>query len=534
MRHSLLMISLAGILAAVPAWSQTASPTRSDEPKAETRRAKPVDEAKAKKDPEAAVASAIEDAQPRHGSVTTAKGVRIDYTVTPGTLTIRNDAGDPIASMFYVAYVAPRGRDGHERPVTFLFNGGPGSSSMWLHMGSWGPVRVDTPTATAYAPAPFPIEENRLTLLDDTDLVFIDAVGTGLSRAIGNAKPQDFYGVDPDIDAFARAVQRYLTINDRWNAPKFIYGESYGTLRAAGLVYALQQRGIETNGVVLQSSILNYGARQPGFDISPVRFLPSYAATAWYHNRLPNRPATLEPFLTEVRNWTRGPYLMALAQGDNLPDDQRQAIAQQMSAYTGLSVPFLLHSDLRVDLNRFRKELLRDSGGTIGRLDSRFVGTDVDSAGDEPDYDVTDTSMSGPYVAALNKYLFGTLGYKTDLTYRPTFYQEIGGGHWDQKHRAPGRGGQPMGLAATSLDLAMTMRQNPHLKVLSLNGYYDMATPFFGAEWDLAHMQIAPALRKNITFRYYESGHMIYIAPDAMAKMKTDLDAFYREATSGN
>jgi carboxypeptidase C (cathepsin A) len=229
-----------------------------------------------------------------------------------------------------------------------------------------------------------------------------------------------------------------------------------------------------------------------------------------------------------VRNWTRGPYLQALAQGHNLSDPDRQGIAQQMSAYTGLSVPFLLSADLRISLSRFRKELLRDERGTIGRLDARFIGTDVDAAGDEPDYDVTDTSMSGPYVAALNKYLFGTLGYKTRLEYRPTFYQEIGGGRWNQKHKGPS--GQNMALAATWLDLAATMRENPHLKVLSLNGYYDLATPFFGAEWDLAQMQIQPELRKNITFRYYESGHMIYIAPEAMAKMKHDLDEFYSAA----
>jgi carboxypeptidase C (cathepsin A) len=528
MRHASSCLALAALLLAVaPLAAQKAEhgASRHDDSHAETAK----DEATTP-DPDAAVGSAVEDAQPKHGSVTTANGRTIAYTVTPGTLTIRNDAGDPTASMFYVAYVADRAKGAKERPVTFLFNGGPGSSSMWLHMGSWGPVRVDTPTATAYPAAPYPIGPNRLTLLDDSDLVFVDAVGTGLSRPIGKAKGQDFYGVDPDIDAFARAVQRYLTLNDRWDAPKFIYGESYGTLRAAGLVYALQQRGVQVNGVMLQSSILNYGSRQPGFDISEVRFLPSYAATAWYHNRLPNRPPALEPFLTEVREWARGPYLAALAQGDNLPEDQRQAIAGQMSAYTGLSVPFLLSSDLRVDLDRFRKELLRDQRGTIGRLDSRFVGTDIDAAGDQPAYDVTDTSMSGPYVAALNKYLFGTLGYKTKLTYRPTFYQEIGGGHWDQKHRGPT--GQMQALAATSIDLAMAMRQNPHLRVLSLNGYYDMATPFFGAEWDLAHMQIAPALRKNITYRYYESGHMIYIAPEAMPKMKRDLDQFYSEATS--
>jgi hypothetical protein len=219
------VISLVALMCGAPAYSQRAQ-ARHDEPRAQDNPAKGADETVAKGADESVLASATEDAQPRHGSVTTAKGVRIDYVVTPGTLTIRNDAGEPIASMFYVAYTAPRARDGRERPVTFLFNGGPGSSSMWLHMGSWGPIRVDTPTPTAYAPAPFNIGENRLTLLDDSDLVFIDAVGTGLSRAVGKAKPQDFYGVDPDIDAFARAIQRYLTLNDRWNSPKFMHFSS--------------------------------------------------------------------------------------------------------------------------------------------------------------------------------------------------------------------------------------------------------------------------------------------------------------------
>jgi carboxypeptidase C (cathepsin A) len=531
MRYVLTLLALTTVLATAPIVAQSAEKGANhgdDKPNAEEKH----DGDAAKPDPEAAVASAVEEAQSKHGSVTTASGRKIEYTVTPGTLTIRNDAGDPIASMFYVGYVANRAKgEEHERPITFLFNGGPGSSSMWLHMGSWGPVRVDTPTATAYPPAPFHIGENRLTLLDDSDLVFVDAIGTGLSRPLGKAKGEDFYGVDPDIDAFARAIQRYLTLNDRWNAPKFVYGESYGTLRAGGLVFALQQRGIQTNGVILQSSVLNYGVRQPGNNIGDMRLLPSYAATAWYHKRLQNRPEALEPFLTEVRAWTRGPYLLALAQGDNLSEQDRQAIAQQMSAYTGLPVPFILSSDLRVNLNRFRKELMRDQRGVVGRLDSRFVGTDVDAAGEQPDYDVTDTSMSGPYVAALNKYLFGTLGYKTKLTYRPTFYQEVGGEHWSQKHKGPN--GQNMALAATSLDLAATMRENPHLKVLSLNGYYDLATPFFGAEWDLSQLQVSPTLHKNITIRYYESGHMIYIAPEAMGKMKKDLDQFYSEATAG-
>ncbi|MBU3078536.1 S10 family peptidase [Sphingomonas quercus] len=481
-------------------------------------------------DPDVALASATEDAQPRRGSVTVA-GKLINYTVTPGTLTIRNDNGEAVASMFYVAYVADRPAGAAERPVTFTYNGGPGSSSMWLHMGSIGPVHVETPDPAATAPAPFRITSNPHTMLDKTDIVFLDAIGTGLSRPIGKSKGPEFYGVDQDIDAFARGVQRYLTINDRWNSPKFLFGESYGTLRSAGLAYALQQRGVQVNGVTLLSSILNYGVRQPGYDQINLTFLPSYAATAWYHNRLPNRPPALEPFLTEVRQWAIGPYATALAKGSDLPDAERNAIAQQMSAYTGLSVKYLLDADLRVDLSRFRKELLRDQRRTVGRLDSRFIGIDVDAAGEGPEYDTTDTSISGPYIGALNKYLFGTLGYKTKLSYRPNYYSGISG-QWDQRHRGPGgrAGGGNMALADTALDLSAAMRQNPHLKVLSLNGYYDMATPFFGAEYDLKHMQIDPTLQKNVTFHYYESGHMVYINPAVTAQFKKDLDAFYDSA----
>ncbi len=232
------------------------------------------------------------------------------------------------------------------RPVTFTFNGGPGSSSMWLHMGSIGPVLVETPTAGSTAPAPYRIRNNPETMLDKTDIVFLDAIGTGLSRPIGKSKGPEFWGVDQDIDAFARGIMRYLTINDRWDSPKFLFGESYGTLRGAGLVYALQQRGVQMNGVVLLSSILNYGVRQPGYDQIYLTYLPTYAATAWYHNRLPNKPAALEPFLTEVRQWTTGPYASALAKGSDLGDEERNAVAQQMSAYTGLSVKYILDADL--------------------------------------------------------------------------------------------------------------------------------------------------------------------------------------------
>jgi len=488
----------------------------------------PAEKEEAKKD-DSAVAPVEEQAMPSRASVTVA-GKLIHYTATPGTLTIRNDAGEPIASMFYTAYVADRAKGAKERPVTFLFNGGPGSSTMWLHVGSFGPVRVDTPTPDTARPAPFAIGPNPDSLIDRSDLVFIDAIGTGLSRPLGKAQGKDFWGVDPDIDAFASAIQRYLTINNRWNAPKFLLGESYGTLRAAGLVNTLQERGVQMNGVVLLSSILNYGIRNPGYDQINVTYLPSYAATAWYHNRLPNRPATLEPFLSEVRAFALGPYLSALAKGDDLPDGERDAIATQLAAYTGLSKGFILQNKLRIDLGRFRKELMRDSSRTVGRLDSRFVGIDVDDSAADPEFDAADTSISGAYIAALNSYLFGTLGYKTPLSYRPNFYKEISPA-WDQRHRAPGGGGRPMPAADTALDLARAMRTNSHLKVLSLNGYYDMATPFAGAEYDLKHMQLDKALQANISYRYYESGHMIYIHPESMKGLRRDLLAFYDSAT---
>jgi len=478
---------------------------------------------------ETAKAPVIEQATPSRGNVTVA-GKRIDYTVTPGTLTIRNDEGEPIASMFYVGYVADHPAN-RPRPVTFVFNGGPGSSTMWLHIGSFGPVRVDTPSDQIHPPAPFNIGKNPDSLIDKTDFVFIDMMGAGLSRPLGKATGKDFWGVDQDIDLFASAIQRYITINNRWNSPKFILGESYGTLRGAGLVHELQSRGVQMNGIILLSSILNYGIRNPGYDQLYVTYLPSYAATAWYHNRLQNRPDTLEPFLTQVREYARGPYLAALAKGDALSNAERDQVAQKLAQYTGLSVEFLIRNRLRVELGRFRKELMRDVSRTVGRLDSRFIGIDIDDSAADPEYDATNPAIGGAYSAAINHYLFDTLGYKTELHYRPNFYRGItAAGGWDQGHRAPGINWK-MPAADTAIDLARAMRENPHLKVLALNGYYDLATPFYGAEYDLNHMQLDPSLRRNITVTYYESGHMIYIHPESMKALRRDLIEFYDSAT---
>jgi carboxypeptidase C (cathepsin A) len=453
-------------------------------------------------------------------------GHTIKYTATAGTLIIRDDKEQPQASVFYVAYTVDTGKP-ERRPVTFLYNGGPGSSSMWLHMGSFAPMRIETASPEATAPPPYHLVPNSDSLLDKTDLVFIDAVGAGYSRPLGKATGKDFWGVDQDISAFTRAIQRYVSINQRWNSPKFLYGESYGTTRSAAMVDALQDKGLAFNGVILMSSILNYGVRIPGYDEVYIGYLPSYAAAAWYHDKIPNKPADLKTYLDQVRAWASGPYAAALAQGQNLPPAQADAIAQQMATYTGLSVQYVKEANLRVDPSRFRKELLRDQRLTLGRYDSRFTGTDPDAAGENPDYDASDTGISGAFVSAFHDYMDQQLNYHTELDYRPT-YGEINK-NWDWKHQASGMR-RPLPLAYVAGDLAHAMRTNPNLKVLSVNGYYDFATPFFITEYDLAHMNLDPSLRDNLQFVYYPSGHMIYLNTDALKQLKADLARFYDHA----
>ena len=460
-------------------------------------------------------------------------GRSIGYTATAGTVTVRDDDGKPTASMFYVAYTAgANGGRGSGRPVTFFYNGGPGSSSVWLHMGSLAPVRVATDSPASTANAPFRLVANGDSLIDKSDLVFIDAMGAGFSRPLGDTKLQAFWGTDPDIDVFARGIERWLTINDRWNAPKVIFGESYGTTRSAGLAYRLAQDGAQLNGVVLLSSILNYGRRSPGFDQELVNYLPTYAATAAYHRRLANQAGDVMPLVQQVRDWARGPYALALAQGQALPDDQRQAIATRMAAYTGLSPRFILDNDLRVEPAAFRKELLRDQRRTLGRYDSRFTGLDAGAGGDAPSYDPSDTGITGAFVSSFHHYLTHDLRFDTDLIYRPTYYTQAL--RWSFDHHPPGSRGQgATNQADVALDLSAAMRQNPNLKVYSLNGLYDMATPFFGTEYDLAHMQLDRSLLPNLRFAYYPSGHMVYLNVEALHAMHADLARFYDEAVRG-
>ena len=482
---------------------------------------------------ESAYANApVEEREERTKGQVTVAGKRLGYTATAGTLTLRDLEGKPTASMFYTAYTLDGTRPGTKRPVTFFYNGGPGSPTFWLHMGSFAPVRLKTGNPESIRPAPYDFGPNPYTLLDKTDMVFLDAIGAGYSRPLGDTKPAAFYGVDEDADAFAKAIIRYTTKNGRWNSPKFLFGESYGTLRSGALAYQLQDRGMALNGVVLLSSIMNYGYRQPGLDQVYLNYLPSYAATAWYHNRLPNRPADVATVVQQARDFAVGPYMSALAKGQNISDAERDQVATRMSELIGLSPDFIKRANLRIDLPRFQKELLRGTRQTIGRFDSRYTGVDADAAGERPETDASSDAISGAFIATFNDYVTHTLGYKTDMPYRLSA-RDADGWTWNWKHRSPGSGqGGQQNNPNTAVDLGAAMRANPYLQVLSMNGWYDMATPFFGTENDLSHMLLEPAQRRNLQFTYYPAGHMTYLNPEALADMKRDLAAWYDRAVA--
>jgi carboxypeptidase C (cathepsin A) len=462
---------------------------------------------------------------------TTIGGKTIHYTATAGNLLIRDEKDAANGSIFYAAYTED-GADAKKRPVTFFYNGGPGAATIWLHMGSFGPVRVVTQSPEATQPAPFEVVSNQYSLLDRSDLVFIDAPLCGFSRAVGKGTAKDFAGTDQDIRAFEKFIVRYITVNQRWNSPKFLFGESYGTTRSAGLVSALQNDGIEFNGVVLLSSILNYNRRAPGLDYESIGYMPSFAAIA-YHFKKVKTSASLAEWVEQARQFARGPYAEAIQQGDRLPPAQFDAMAAKVAAFTGLSVDYVKESKLRISATRFRKELLRGSDErTLGRYDARFMGWDMDAAGENPGYDPSDTGISGAYVGAFHDYIAKELKYMSTENYYlsgPGLNQV-----WDFKHRAPGGGGGGGGgeqnAPDVALDLSDAMRKNPKLHVFSANGYFDLATPFFSTEFDLSHMELPPSLVHNVEFGYYPSGHMVYLNVDALKQMKGDMEKFYSTA----
>lgn len=527
--HRLFSLALAVGMISIAAGSGTAQdqPRNREAQKADVHSQNPPQEGQQKQNESTPI-------PPEQSSVThhsmMLNGKTLNYTATAGTLLIRDENDKPYGSMFYVAYTLD-GAKAESRPVSFLYNGGPGSASLWLHMGSFSPVRIVTDSPKPTAGPPFQLVQNQDTLLDTTDLVFIDAPLTGYSRAVGKGTPKELTGVDPDLRAFDRFIIRYLSVNDRWNSPKFLIGESYGTTRSAGLSDVLEADGVQLNGIVLISSILNYGIRSGGYDMLYIGNLPSYAAAAWYYDKVQNKPANIADWVQQARDFAGGPYAAALFKGDKLSPQELDSVAQQVSHFTGLSVEYVKEANLRISPSRFRKEVLRDQRLTLGRYDMRFEGVDLDAAGETPSYDASDTGISGAFVAALHNYLETELKYDSTEQYRPTAYGMI---EWDWKHH-PG-GGSPFGRNFTqsqpyvAADMADAIRKNPHLKVFSANGYFDLATPFFITEYDIDHMDLPADLRGNIQFGYYPSGHMIYLNVKALDMLHGDLEKFITNA----
>jgi carboxypeptidase C (cathepsin A) len=482
------------------------------------------------------------------GSVTLPSG-QVDYQAVAGTLVVHpkgwddaveqahgyKDQSNPTAeaSMFYVAYFQS-GADPEQRPITFLFNGGPGSSTVWLHMGAFGPRRVVTADDSHTPAAPYRIVNNDYTLLDASDLVFIDAPGTGFSRIAGKDKEKAFYGVDPDAHAFAEFVSGFLSKYGRWNSPKYLFGESYGTPRAAVLVNLLEtDYSVDFNGVIMLSQILNFDLMidlpesNPGVDLPYVLGLPTFAATAWYHHKLPgtNPPAELEPFVKEVETFAMNDYARALAQGADLPQDQRQAIAEKLHQYTGLPVSYILKANLRIDGGEFEKNLQDDTDTTTGRLDTRFSGPTMDPLSKEADYDPQEAAISSAYVSAFNDYVRKTLHYGQAKTYRPatSLWKS-----WDFKHQQPGVRFPVPRLANTMPDLANAMKYNPELKVLLTGGYFDLATPYCEGRYEMKHLEVPAKLQRNIQYRYYPSGHMVYAHQASLKTLHDDVARFIK------
>ena len=440
------------------------------------------------------------------------------------------------ASVFYVAYFAS---GGGPRPVTFFYNGGPGSSTMWLHMGAFGPRRIVTATDVHTPAAPYSVVNNSFSLLDATDLVFIDAPGTGFSRIAGKDKEKAFFGVDGDAYAFAEFISLFLSKHARWNSPKYLFGESYGTPRSAVVVNQLEaDRSIDLNGVILLSQILNFDLSpdrptgNPGIDLPYQTVLPSYAAAAWYHHKLPGEHQSLDALLKEVEQFAMGDYARALAAGSELSASERAAIGEKLHQYTGLPVDYILKADLRIDGGEFRQNLQSDGGMTTGRLDSRFSGPDIDPLSQRADYDPQSTALSSAYVSALNDYVRKELHYGEGRNFKPriqTFRT------WNFAHQQPGQGESPFSARqGTNVmpDLANAMKLNPNLKVQLNAGYFDLATPFYQGVYEMHHLPIPQSLQANIEYRFYESGHMVYAKDQSLRQLHDNVADFIRRTSN--
>lgn len=460
-------------------------------------------------------------------------GQTLDYTATCGTIILKEESEEDEkaegekakASIFFVAYTKDNVTDTSKRPITFAFNGGPGSSSVWLHLGLLGPRRVHTDD-TNIMPPPYHLVANEYSLLDISDLVFIDPVSTGFSRVVPGEKPKEFHNFNKDIESVGDFIRLYTTRYQRWNSPKFLAGESYGTTRSAGLSGYLQTRhGMYLNGLMLISSVLNFQTIYftNGNDLPYILYLPAYTAAAWYHQQLDDDlQADLQAALAEVESFALGEYTSALMQGSALPDAEREAIAAELARYTGLSVSYLEKTNLRPEIFRFTKELLREEGLTVGRLDARFTGLDKDTAGENFEFDPSYAAFQGPFTATLNDYMRRELNFENDLPYEilTNLYEKWSYDKFENQF----------------VDVAETLRQamsiNPHLKVLVGSGYYDLATPYLATKYTINHLGLDPSLQSNIEMTYYEAGHMMYVHQPSLAQLKEDLARFVDTAAS--
>jgi carboxypeptidase C (cathepsin A) len=460
-------------------------------------------------------------------------GQAIPYKATAGFTLLKNDKGEATALMYSVAYTRSDVKDATQRPVSFLYNGGPGSATMWLHMGAFGPKRVSVNDGEFTPPAPYKLVDNTESLLDKTDLVFIDAIGTGYSHAVCKAQDKDFFGIDEDVDAFGQFIDTYLSRNDRWNSPKFLIGESYGTFRSAALGNYLQNHyTIHLNGIVLISSVLDLSTLTfgPGDDRCYIFYLPSYAAVAWYHKVLKDRPADLPTFIEEARQYAQGDYANALYKGAALPADQKAAVAKKLSYFTGLSEDYLMKADLRVNLSQFRAELQRAQGLTTGRIDARFTGYTYDLLEENAQGDPEGPAVGGAYTALINEYNHDELKFGKDRVYHNT---ATGTQEWKWTRRpGPGmRGGFFPGAPNVQGDLADAIITNPKLLVQVENGYFDFATPFFATEFTMSHLGLPADLQRNVTLDYYDAGHMMYLHDSDRVNLHNHIASFIDRAT---
>lgn len=460
-------------------------------------------------------------------------GETISYKATAGTILLKDSEGKPTASMFYIAYTLSDAKDLSPRPLAFLYNGGPGASSVWLHMGAFGPRRVDTANAEPTPPPPYRVADNANSLIGVADLVFIDPVGTGFSKAVGKAKNKDFWGIDQDVKSLAQFITTYVNRNNRWNSPKFLIGESYGTFRNAALVNYLQSHdSMDFNGVVMISTVLDLGtiSFQPGDDLPYILFLPSYAATAYYHKMLKNPPSDLNAFLNDARHFAATTYSDALIKGSSLGGAEKAEVAKQVARFTGLGEDYVEKADLRVNLAQFMAELQRSRGLVTGRLDARFSGPSIDPLAEYGQYDPQSNAVSGAFTAAFNAYVREDLKFGKDQSYEIS--SEKAEPAWDWKRAGDHGSGFP-GSPNVEGDLTAALISNPHLQVEVENGLYDLATPFFGTEYTMRHLRLPENLRGHIHLDYYDAGHMMYLRDQDLAKLKSNVASFI-QSNSGH